>query len=111
MGRDILMKKLIFGIPALFLILSAEGCASHYYGGGYGYRGGYGYARIAPPPPRAEVYGYAPGPDYVWMNGHWGWDGNRYNWSRGSWVRSRRRHARWEDGRWQRDCRGYRYRA
>ena len=28
-----------------------------------------------PPPPRAEVVVPQPGPAYVWIAGHWAWDG------------------------------------
>ena len=42
--------------------------------------------REAPPRPREEVIVAAPGPDYVWIAGHWGWHGH--------WV--------WESGRWDR---------
>jgi hypothetical protein len=78
--------------------LSTIGCAA-----GYGGR----YATTAPPPLRAEAYGRAPGPGYVWTSGSWGWSGGRYTWVQGRWVRPPRRHGNWEAGRWER--RGDRY--
>ena len=77
-------------------------------GGGYGYRGGY-YASAPPPPLRAEYYGPAPSPYHVWINGYWGYAGNRYNWTPGYWTRPPRRNARWQEGRWDREGRGWRY--
>ena len=33
----------------------------------------------APPPPDQDVVvGVAPGPDYVWVGGYWGWYGGRW---------------------------------
>ena len=37
----------------------------------------YGYV-TAPPPPRVEVYGVAPGPGVVWIGGYWRWVGSDY---------------------------------
>ena len=41
-----------------------------------------------PPPPRAEVIVPQPGPAYVWIAGHWAWDGRAgtYVWRPGHWV-------------------------
>jgi WXXGXW repeat (2 copies) len=67
------------------------------------------YIHTPPPAPRVEVYGYAPGPGYVWVNGFWAWGGSRYVWRPGYWVRPPRHYNRWQEGRWERDGRGYRY--
>ncbi|MGH8326138.1 MAG: hypothetical protein ACRET2_05190 [Steroidobacteraceae bacterium] len=45
---------------------------------------------LAPPPPRAEVYGAVPTPGYFWMGGYWNWIGGRYVWVAGHWAASRR---------------------
>lgn len=51
----------------------------------------------APPPPRAEVVVAKPGPDRVWVPGHWDWKPQRdaYAWVEGRWVRPPRRGAVW----------------
>ncbi len=42
---------------------------------------------IAPPAPIVERVGVRPG--YVWAPGYWRWDGYRYGWRGGYWVRGR----------------------
>lgn len=54
----------------------------------------------APPPPRAEVVGVAPGPAYVWISGYWVWN-NRWSWHRGYWTRRPRAGTRWVPGYWR----------
>ena len=41
----------------------------------------------APPAVRFETYGAAPGADFVWMPGYYGWRGGSYLWIGGSWGR------------------------
>jgi len=40
-----------------------------------------------PPPPRAYAVPQAPGPDYIWVEGYWYPQGNRYAWHNGYWTR------------------------
>ncbi len=63
--------------------------------------GGEVVIRTRPPAPRVEVIGVAPGPDYVWIQGHWAWHDNDYGWIGGRWEQRPDRHARWVAGRWQ----------
>ena len=65
---------------------------------------------FAPPPPRYGVIGVAPGPGYVWIDGFWGWSGNRYVWTAGRWAQPPHAHARWVRGEWRHEGRGWRYR-
>jgi hypothetical protein len=64
------------------------------------------YVNKAPPPPRRERIPAARR-GYVWSPGYWNWQGKRYVWINGSWVRERRGHTyrphEWveRDGRWQ----------
>lgn len=52
--------------------------------------------RVAPPPPaRVGVVGVAPGPGYVWIGGYQSWNGSRYVWVAGRWVRRPRPNAVW----------------
>ena len=52
--------------------------------------------RVAPPPPvRMGVVGVAPGPGYVWVGGYQRWNGTRYVWVSGRWVRPPRFGAVW----------------
>jgi len=77
------------------------------------------YATVAPPPPREEV---APAPrrGWHWVPGYWNWNGRRYVWTNGTWVRERHgwryaeprwveRNGRWvlERGRWARGDRDH----
>jgi hypothetical protein len=56
----------------------------------------------APPPPMAEtVVGVAPGPDYIWIGGYWGWDHGHRLWVRGHWDRPPRHGAVWVSPRWE----------
>lgn len=43
----------------------------------------------APPPPRVEYYGTAPGAGYFWVGGYWNWTGYRYAWMGGHWQAPR----------------------
>jgi hypothetical protein len=62
--------------------------------------------RVAPPPPREEP---APPPrrGMVWVAGRWDWNGRRYVWRKGHWMRARRGHRYVQDewvernGRWE----------
>src|SRR5438067_12103438 len=72
------------------------------------------FVRVAPPPPREEVVP-PPRHGFVWVPGHWEWNGRRHIWMNGTWLRERRgyryrepawveREGRWsmERGRWER---------
>lgn len=73
------------------------------------------YVQVAPPAARVEAVP-APRHGYIWAPGYWDWNGRRYNWVSGNWVRTRpgyryaspvwvARNGRWykEGGRWARD--------
>ncbi|MGH9442278.1 MAG: YXWGXW repeat-containing protein [Thermoanaerobaculia bacterium] len=70
----------------------------------------YGYASYGPPADEVEVYGVAPGPDFVWVGGHHIWRGGGYTWQKGRWEKPPRRNAHWTKGAWQHSNRGWRYR-
>ncbi len=61
----------------------------------------------APPPMRVEVV--PPPPPYaaVWQPGFWRWDGRRYLWIRGHYVRPPRAHHEWVAGHWEPRPGGY----
>jgi hypothetical protein len=51
----------------------------------------------------------APGPDYVWIDGDWFWEGGRYTWHNGYWDHPHPgRH--WEAGGWETRGNGYSWR-
>jgi len=54
---------------------------------------------VAPPPPRMEVVP-APRSGYVWAPGYWNWNGHRYVWHNGNWVRARHGHH-WVAHNWE----------
>lgn len=73
-------------VAILGMSLALGGCVvaparPYYYGGGW-----VGYA---PPPPRAEYYGVAPYPGYLWIGGYWRWGPGRYVWTPGRWAAPR----------------------
>lgn len=53
------------------------------------------------PPPRVEYRGYAPYPNYIWMDGYWNTIGSRYDWVPGYWAPpgTRYHERRWRDER------------
>jgi hypothetical protein len=70
---------------------------------------GRAYVRVGPPAPIYETRVAAPGPGYVWVEGYHRWEGGRYQWVPGYWVRPPRAHAVWVPGRWDHDGHGYYY--
>ncbi len=80
------MKTKLLGIVALALGLSAVGCAAR------------GYARYGPPPPpppprEAMVRHSHDG--RVWVSGQYRWNGRRYVWVEGHWVKPHHRGEVW----------------
>lgn len=65
------------------------------------------YIGTAPPRPIVEVRHAPPHPGYVWRSGYYHWNGHRYVWQRGRWVRPPYRRALWRDGRWTHERRGW----
>jgi len=88
------MKKQLIILAMAGCLVGAAGCA-----GGY----------VATQP--AEVVytrPAAPGPDYIWIDGDWGWSGGAYVWHEGHWGRPRGGRT-WQRGSWQSGPRGYRW--
>lgn len=54
----------------------------------------------APPPPPVEVVPAAPGAAYIWVPGHWHWNGYRYFWARGHYAIRQATWHHWVDGHW-----------
>ncbi len=92
------MKRIF--LATVFAVVSMAGCSA----------GAVYYAPMAPPPPRVEAYGVAPGPGYAWVNGYWGWRGGAYAWVPGRWDRPPRPRAVWAPGYWERHGGRYRFR-
>jgi hypothetical protein len=65
------------------------------------------FAPGAPPPVRVEVV--PPPPPYAaaWQPGHWRWDGRRYVWFRGRYVRVPHARHEWVAGHWEPRPGGY----
>lgn len=59
-----------------------------------------------PPPDEAEQSGPAPGTEYVWIRGHWIWNGAEWRWRRGHWE-VRRAGFEWIPGHWRRRADGW----
>jgi len=70
------------------------------------------YVRPAPlSPGAAEVVATAPGPDTVYVRGHWEWDGSRYVWAVSRLVRRPLPHAVWVEAHWQNSPQGWYWQA
>jgi hypothetical protein len=71
-----------------------------------------GVVRVAPPPPprNAVAVGRPPHPGYVWTAGYQRWDGRRYVWVPGQWVRPPRGGAVWVPATWTRRGDGWAFR-
>src|SRR5437868_2331103 len=55
----------------------------------------------APPADIAEVQPPQPNPSYFWINGHWYWNGVRYQWAGGHWEHGHG-HRGWERAHYER---------
>ena len=67
--------------------------------------------RVGGPPPtlRHEVVLVRPGPEFVWVSGHWDWApaARSYVWVPGAWVRPPHAHAVWVEPRYERRGRSH----
>lgn len=62
-----------------------------------------------PPPPRAEAPPPSPGPEMVWMSGHWTWkpEARNYVWMEGKYAMPPRPRAAFVPGRWVQRTEGW----
>ncbi len=60
----------------------------------------------APPAPYTEVVPMSPGSDYIWLGGHWAWQGH-WVWIHGHYDHRPRHDARWSEGRWDHRSTGW----
>jgi len=54
----------------------------------------------APPAEVVETIPPSPGADYVWVRGHYRWDGAGYVWIRGHWQQAPAGYREWVPGHW-----------
>ncbi|MFI5235890.1 MAG: hypothetical protein ACHQXA_09280 [Gemmatimonadales bacterium] len=87
-------------VPALGLVILLNGCL-------VGPPAGVVVAVRRPPPDRIEIINARPGPEFVWIRGHWNWAGGDYAWAGGRWERPIRGGRRYEQGRWRHYRGGY----
>ena len=66
-------------------------------------------AREAPPRARYERRPPRPGRDYVWINGYWDHQDDRWVWLSGRWDRPGDRRHRWRGPRYRREYGAWRY--
>ncbi|HEY3909023.1 MAG TPA: hypothetical protein VGM07_03940 [Stellaceae bacterium] len=64
-------------------------------------------APYPPPPMRAEIPPLAQSADALWLVGHWSWDGARYAWAPGHYVRRPSPTANWLPGYWEQASGGW----
>ncbi|MEO6210458.1 MAG: hypothetical protein ABIQ10_10075 [Gemmatimonadaceae bacterium] len=94
------LKSALLGFGFAVAALPLAGCASAPA------QGGRVYIRQGPPPVRREVIVERPGPDFVYIRGHWGYGGGAYAWVPGRWDRPDGR-RRWQEGHWAHDRYGW----
>src|ERR1700759_5652510 len=56
--------------------------------------------RVRPPAAVAEAVPAPPAPGYVWVPGHWVWNGAQYVWQPGTYIVAAYPGAVWVPGRW-----------
>jgi hypothetical protein len=81
------MKKTAWITLVCFLIVFIAGCVVT-------------HPRLAPPPLKKEYRPAKPGPNHVWISGHWKWSGGSYKWVPGHWTKQKAGHV-WVPGRWE----------
>lgn len=63
----------------------------------------------APPPPRVEMRMSRPGRNYVWIQGYWDRQDDRWAWAPGRWEQPARRGSRWIRPQYRQEQGAYRY--
>lgn len=58
------------------------------------------YVNVAPPAPIAETRPMSPGSGYVWIAGHYKWNGYRYVWVNGHYAYRHCTGGYWVAGQW-----------
>lgn len=64
-------------------------------------------APYPPPPKRAEIPPPPSSTDALWQGGHWSWNGARFVWIPGSYIRRPTPTTNWMPGYWDQDSRGW----
>lgn len=65
--------------------------------------------REAPPPIIVESRSPQPGQEYIWIDGYWNWNSNKYAWQRGRWAVPPHERAVWVAPRYEKHEQGYQY--
>ncbi len=91
MVKRYVVALLAFAVLLVFLL----GCA------------GTTYVPDPPPAPRDEVKPPRPGPQAVWVDGHWKHSGGQWVWATGHWVKKPK--GQWVAGHWQKTPRGHKW--
>ena len=86
------MNKLTLTVAAVILAT----------GSSLGFGAGRLVINVKPPRARVEVRTARPGPNHVWVSGHWAWKGSAYVWLSGSWVVRPHPKSVWVSGHWTR---------
>ena len=85
------MKKYISVIAILIIAFFFASCVS------------FTYSRPTVPPPNYSPHRTyiptKPGLGYIWVPGHWAWNGHGYYWRNGRWIKNRRGKV-YVPGRW-----------
>jgi len=65
--------------------------------------------REAPPPIIVESRPPLPGQGFIWIDGYWNWNINKYAWERGHWAVPPHERTVWVAPRYEKHEQGYRY--
>ncbi len=65
------------------------------------------YIQRGPPVERVEVIPAAPGPEFVWIKGYWGYHGAEFAWVPGRWERPVEGRRVWVAHQWVHDRNGW----
>ncbi len=87
------MKRFCILLSVIILIAFVYSCA------------GVVYIPEPPPPLKTEIKTAKPGPNAVWIDGHWKWNGHKYVWKPGYWEKNPR--GTWVPGHYTKRSRGH----
>ena len=93
--RNLLTPAIAIALGTVIIVTSAPSSAAEIIIG------------VTPPALQAEIVPPVPGPGWAWRPGYWRWNGVRYVWVGGRYLRGPRAGAVWVAGHWAERPRGW----